>query len=357
MALPGSQFAYRAGLLGTALLVSRLSAALAAATLPLDTPLPDAVPPGTELTVGATTATGIALKLSGEFDKLPFKLKIANITGGPESIAAFNGRALDLAGSADIPPIQAEFIGLDARIVAVRFRQDQTVPTYQFGIAAKAGIATLADLRGKRIAFSPGQAQGSVVVRTLKQFGIDQKEVQLIELPATGNAYLNALAANLVDAAPLAGIQVKRYVDQYGADGAKILVPDGVKDNPTNLWALTETLQNPAKAAAIRLYIAAWARASRWEDTHRAVWIEAAYVKDQGVSPEDARFIDQTLGKADIPANWAGAIESEQETIDLMAAETRHKPFPAAQLFDRRFETIAGQAYAAAEPEITGAGQ
>ncbi|MEI9984776.1 MAG: hypothetical protein WDN69_17145 [Aliidongia sp.] len=160
---------------------------------------------------------------------------------------------------------------------------------------------------------------------------------------------------NLVDAAPLAGSQVKRYAEQYGADGAKILVPDGVKDNPTNLWALTGTLQNPAKAAAIKLYIAAWARASCWEDTHRAAWIEAAYVKDQGVSPEDARFIDLTLGKSDIPASWDGAIESEQETIDLMAAETRHKPFSAAQLFDRRFESIAGQAYGAAD--ATAAGQ
>ena len=100
-----------------------------------------------------------------------------------------------------------------------------------------------------------------------------------------------------------------------------------------------------------------WARALRWEDTHRAAWIDAAYVKDQGVSPEDARFLDQALGKSDIPVSWDGAIKSDQETIDFMAAETQHKAFPANQLFDHRFEAIAGQAYGAAEPESAGAGQ
>jgi sulfonate transport system substrate-binding protein len=346
MTSPGRRIAFGAALLGWALLAA--PAAASGGKLPLDAPIPDTVPPGTELVVGGTTID-LALTLSGERAKLPFALRVVNITGGPDTIAAFNGNALDVGASADIPPIEAHFIGMAAKIVAVRFRREHAVPTYQFGIAPKGQIATLADLRGKRIAFSPGQAQGSVVLRTLKQFGVAQGDVQLIELPATGTTYFNALAANLVDAAPLAGIQIKRYVDQYGPDGAKIIANPGVKENPTNLWVRVETLEDPAKAAAVKLYLEAWARALRWTDTHHQEWLTAYYVKDQGVPPDDVPFIDQAIGLSDIPSNWRDAIVSEQETIDFMAAETGHDSVEAASLFDRRFEKIAGDAYEAGE--------
>src|SRR5262245_15052857 len=62
--------------------------ALAADPLPADAPLPAAVPPGTTLVIGDPT-TQKALQLSGEIDKLPFKVEWANISGGPRTIEAF----------------------------------------------------------------------------------------------------------------------------------------------------------------------------------------------------------------------------------------------------------------------------
>jgi len=347
--IAGVRLGRRARRAVAALLASTILAmntARADAGLALDAAIPDSVPPGTTLVVGAPTY-GLALKLSGELEKLPFKLEIANITGGPDTINAFHAKALDLGSSADIPPIEAEFLGMDVKVVALWVRKDQTTPTYQFGIAPAAHIDSLSDLRGKRIALSAGQAQGSVVYRLLDQLGIDRSEVQFIDLPATSTSYLNALAANLVDAAPLASIQIKRYLDQYGQDGGKVLIPYGVKDNPSNLWVQADTLRNPAKAAAIKLYLQAWARASRWVDTHQAEWLDAYYVKNQGVSPEDAAYIAKQLGNRSFPEDWTDYLKSEQETIDFMAKETGHEAFAAASLFDRRFERVAGEAYAA----------
>lgn len=317
--------------------------AQAADSLPLDAPLPDSVPPGTVLRVGNLTA--LSLKLAGVEDKLPFKLEVANIAGGPGTINAFHAKAIDVGSSQDIPAINAAWIGIEARIVAVRLRKDEASTIYRFGIAPKAGIASLADLRGKRIAFSPGQAQGALVLRTLEKYGIKKDEVQLVELPSTGRAYMDALAANLVDVAPLAGINVKRYEENYGRDGGKILLVTDIKDDPSILWVRTETLKDPAKAAAIKAYVQAWARAQHWIDAHRDQWIEAYYVQDQGVPLEDARFIQNSQGPADIPLNWDEIVAHEQQTVDFMARETGRKSFAAASLFDRRFETIAGTAY------------
>jgi sulfonate transport system substrate-binding protein len=315
-----------------------------AADLPLDAPIPDTVPPGTVLRVGGQH--DLEFTLSGERDKLPFKLEFANVSAGPPTINAFHAKALDVGFSNDIPAIQAVWLGLDVRIVAVRLRRTPEAPAFQFGIAPKAHIATLADLRGKKIAFSPGQAQGSVVLRTLKQYGIRRDEVDLVELPSNGNSYLNALAANLVDAAPLSQIPIKRYAQDYAKDGGKVLAPQGIKDNPLILWVRTETLKDPAKAAALKLYLQAWARSTRWIDTHLDQWVDAWYVKDQGISAEDGHFLETQLGHPDIPQDWTTILRDEQETIDFMAEETGRKPFDAAKLFDRRFETVAGTAYA-----------
>jgi sulfonate transport system substrate-binding protein len=319
--------------------------AQAAETLPLDAPIPDTVPPGTVLRTGGLH--DLELKLSGEADKLPFKLEFVNISAGPPTINAFHAKALDVGFSNDVPAIQAMWLGLDVRIIAVRLRRDPETPAFQFGIAPKAHIASLADLRGKKIAFSPGQAQGSVVLRTLKQYGIRRDEVELVELPSNGNSYLNALAANLVDAAPLTLIPIKRYAENYAKDGGKVLPPFGIKDNPLILWVRAETLTDPAKAAAIKLYLRAWARSTAWIAAHLDQWIDVWYVKDQGVPAEDGRFIETQLGHPDIPQDWTNVIRDEQETIDFMAQETGRKPFDAAKLFDRRFETVSGAAFSA----------
>jgi len=302
-----------------------------------------ALPPNTRLVVGA--ATDLALRLSGELDKLPFQLETVNITGGPSSIAAFHAHALDLASCNDIPAIEAQFIGLNPRIVSVILRKDTDPPEVVFGIAPKATIKTLADLRGKRIAYSPGQMQGSVVLRSLALAGLKQSDVTLVELPSVGQAYLNALISNLVDAAPIGGITVKRYLDEYGKDGASIVVPRGIKQNPINLWTLAETLRDPAKVRALQLYLFAWGRSERWIQLNQQQWINAYYINTLGLSPSDATYIIQSLGTEIIPTSWNEIIKSEQETADFMADQTGHARFNAAVIFDRRFESTAGDGF------------
>ncbi|MFX9061708.1 hypothetical protein ABTN34_18150, partial [Acinetobacter baumannii] len=66
-----------------------------AATLSAADAIPATVPPGTKLVIG-DPQTQIALKLSGEIDKLPFQVTWANISGGPQTIEAFRANALDL---------------------------------------------------------------------------------------------------------------------------------------------------------------------------------------------------------------------------------------------------------------------
>ncbi|MEV0383556.1 ABC transporter substrate-binding protein [Nonomuraea sp. NPDC050643] len=311
--------------------------------LAADAPLPASVPQGTKLIVG-DPPTKVALQLSGQIDDFSFDIEWANLSGGPQTSEAFRADALDVGAVAEIPAIHATWTGLPVKIVASKFRKDPLDhPTYELGIAPGISVKTLADLRGKKIAYSPGQAQGALVLKVLKQAGLTKDDVTLVELPSTGDVYPNALASKQVDVAPIGGVNIKRYTTKFGKDGATTL-RHGLRDDPGHLYVRTATLQDPAKAAAIREYVAAWARATRWVYEHPKEWIDGYYVKDQGLTAADGQYLVELAGEPDLPADWSDAIARNQETIDILAAETGNPKLDAKDLYDLRFQTVGADA-------------
>lgn len=330
------------GALALALLTACSSAGAAsdeATPTALTDDLPTQVPPGTTLVVGDPT-TQKAVEIAGDDldSDLGFEIEWANLSGGPQTTEAFRAGALDVGAVADIPPVHATWTGLDVRIVAAVYREDwQENPIYQFGVAPGVeGVETLEDFAGKRIAYSPGQAQGAIVLRALEKAGLTQDDVTLVELPSTGDVYPTALAAKEVDIAPLGGVAVARYVEKYGTEGAHT-VEHGLRDDPSNLYAPTSVVQDPAKAAALRAYVRLWAQAKLWIHDHPEEWKAGYYVADQGLSEADAEYLVEHAGIPDIPADWDDAIARHQETVDLLAEATGNEPFDAATIWDARF--------------------
>jgi sulfonate transport system substrate-binding protein len=315
--------------------------------LALSAALPTDVPKSTQLVVG-DPQTEVALKLSGEVKKFSFPVKFANISGGPETTEAFRANALDVGAVADIPPVHATWTGLKVKIVAAKYRKDPiNHPIYELGVAPGAGVKSLADLKGKKIAYSPGQAQGALVLRVLQKAGLSKDDVKLVELPSTGDVYPNALASKQVDVAPLGGVYIKRYLASYGKDGG-ITIKHGIRDDPSHLYVVQSSLEDSAKAAAIREYVQHWAVAQRWIDEHPKEWLEGYYVKDQGLSPADGQWLIDNASHPEIPTDWSQHIAEHQKTIDLLVKEEGHPPLKAESLWDKRFEKVGGEAFAAA---------
>ena len=320
--------------------------------LPLDAALPVEVPPGVTLVMGDPLTQAVA-EHEGWLDDLPFKIKFAEITGGPNVTEAFHAKVLDGGTAMNIPPIHATWVGIPVRMIAVRQKADwQDKPTFQLAIGPRADIHSLADLRGKRIAYSQGQAQGELVLKILRAQGIPASAVTLVETPSTSaDAYVNALVGDLVDAAPIgAGAPTKRYLDNYASEGARVLA-HGQRDDFTMLYVREEVLRDPGKSAALRQYVQLWARAVAWQNDHRAEWAKLYYERRQNLSSADAAHVVRSEGERVVPADWSEAIRLEQDSISIMARATGHKPFPAEILFDRRFEPVVARAYAQARGE------
>lgn len=315
-----------------------------AGALPLTAPLPDQVPPGTLLRVGDPVSKWIFLH-NGWDRKLPFRIEWAEITGGPDTTEAFHAGALDVGLGANVPPIHADWSGIPARIVAFRqFPADAHKAAWVFGLSPRSGIRSIADLKGKRIAFSPSQVQAQVVLETLKAAHIAREDVTLVELPSSigGDVYTNALASGEVDAAPIgAGIVAERYIAKFGEEGARLLPHPPFRDDGVVAYVPETVLRSPAKAAALKLYIHYWGLAQSWANDHPGELAEGYYAGVRGLSARDARIQVDALGPAAVPRDWAPAIAFQQAAIDILAPATGRPVFDARKLFDRRFETIA----------------
>ena len=312
--------------------------------LAADASLPNEIPEGTVLRLGIPP-TEVALKASGLIDEVEgYEIEWANISGGPKSIEAFRAGALDASWVADIPPLFATWTDTPVKIIGAAENPDPLDnPIYELGIAPKSKIKTIKDLKGKKIAYSPGQAQGALVLKTLAAAGLTQEDVELVEIQSVDDTYSNALASNQVDAAPLGGTLLASYLAKYGTDGATS-VKTGIRDDSMVLYGPEETFEDAGKAAALKDFVGLWVKAQRWVDTHPKEWIQAYYVEHEGLSFEDGKKVFETSGQTIIPAGWDDFVKRHQETADILVKEQDHPEVDVNDLYDRRYEPVVADA-------------
>ncbi len=305
--------------------------------LELTAALPKAPAEGTVLRVGDPATQG-ALETSGLIDDLDIEVEWANISGGPKTLEAFRADAIDIGSVAEIPPLFAHWTGTDVRIVAVRETVDpEAHPTYELGVAPGVDVKSVKDLKGKKIAYSPGQAQGALVLNVLREAGLTQDDVEFVEMQSVDDSFSVALAGKQVDVAPLSRSIAQTYLAKYEQDGASTIDP-GVRDDAWTLYAPTTVLEDADKAAAIKEYVAAWAKAQQWISDHPDEFAEAYYVDHEGLSPEDAAYVVEALGEFTVPTNWDEFIARHQETVDTLVEAQDQEPLDVETLYDRRFE-------------------
>ena len=322
------------------------------ASLELTAPLPDKVPSGTVIRIGDPSIQAIvpASGLDKQLSDAGVKVEWANISGGPQSIQAFRADKLDCSAVADIPSLFAAWTGTSTKIVFESVTIDPLkYPIYVLGTAPGSNITSLADLRGKKIAYSAGQAQGALVLRVLQKAGLTQKDVTLVNLTSTADSYVTALGSKAVDVAPLGAANGKKYHLKYPGGGA---IPPGIRDDASTLYCLTSAVQDVGKAAALKVYVAVRTKALLWQNTHPDEYSKAYLQEVQGLSPADAKDVIAIGGEKGIPATWANANARLQQTADLLSTEQNQKKLDVSTLVDPRFEAV--EAAAAGSQVVTG---
>ncbi|MEJ3659154.1 ABC transporter substrate-binding protein [Actinomycetes bacterium KLBMP 9759] len=302
--------------------------------------LPAQVPPGTRLVIAdQSEAQQVALRASGELDRLPFTAEFANFTGGPAILEAFRAGAADIASVGDTPPIQALVARADVPIVLAKQNDpSSTLLAVAPGVPAR----TLAELRGKKIAYAEGTAQQVIVLRALEKAGLTPDDVTLVRLQLA--EFNDAVRTGQVDIAPLNEPRLTRFLGEAAPRGGGVIDPaetSGTASGLAFVYARREVLQDPAKAAAVRAYVEHYVRAQQWINTHQEEWVQQYYVQNQGVSADDGRRILASLGPSSFPRLDAALVQRQQDTIDVMQrAGQLPRPVRASDGFDLRFDEV-----------------
>ncbi len=259
----------------------------------------------------AGTGSQALLTAAGLIDKLPFKADWSDFTSGPPMLQAMGAGSVDVGGVGNAPPVFAAAGGDQLAIVgALQANPDGSALLVPKG----SGIHDVAQLKGKRIAVAQGSSADYHLLTVLTKSGISVHDVTLVYLqPAAG---LAALSSGHVDAWDIWSPFIE---EGETLDGATAIVTGQGYGSPYSFTVASRAaLADPAKAAAIRDYLALIAQAHRWANSHLSAWA-AVWAKASGLPlavMAKAAADDSSVATPVTPA----VIASEQQVANAFTA-------------------------------------
>ncbi|WP_292831019.1 aliphatic sulfonate ABC transporter substrate-binding protein [Nostoc sp. JL33] len=212
------------------------------------------------LRIGYMTAGDITRNrqvLEKRLNPLGINVQWAKFTAGPQLLEAMNVGSLDVGAVGETPPIFAQATGIPFVFIA------STKPPTGEGTAIvvhkDSPIKTVADLKGKTLAFQRATASQYFVVKALEEVGLKLSDVKYLNLisPETRAAFIR----NSIDAGVISDPQLAEFQRTVGVrilrDGKGITTQGGywlaarsfVKENPELVKIILEEVNNVGKWA------------------------------------------------------------------------------------------------------------
>ncbi|MGO4684636.1 sulfonate ABC transporter substrate-binding protein [Hyphomicrobium sp. 2TAF46] len=187
-------------------------------------------------------------------------VKWVEFSSGPPLLEALGAGSIDIGQTGDAPPIFAQAAGANLVYVA-----GQSITNGQ-GILVKANspIHTLADLKGKRIAFTKGSSAHTVILLALEKAGLKYSDITPVYLsPPDGAA---AFGNDSVDAwavwDPFFAVGEVKY-------GGRILVKPSELAKTNSFYLANKTFAAD-NSALLREALDGLSETASWADAHRA---------------------------------------------------------------------------------------
>jgi sulfonate transport system substrate-binding protein len=144
--------------------------------------------------------TGLAaLENKGDLEKrlqpLGYKVQWLDFAAGPQQLEAVNANGLDIASTAESPPVFSQAAGASLIYLAALPSSGKSISLL---VPPNSPVKKVADLKGKKVAFQKASIGHYLLVKALEKEGLKLTDVQSVFLaPADANA---ALSQGKVDA-------------------------------------------------------------------------------------------------------------------------------------------------------------
>ena len=265
------------------------------------------------LNIGDQKGTGAEAVLSaaGLLSSLPFHANWSDFTSGPPMLEAMASSSVDIGGVGDAPPVFAASGGEQVEIVGAR----QTNGDQDAVLVPKnSPITSIQQLKGKKIAYGSGSSGNYNLLTVLTKAGLTPKDVTLVNLqPAEA---LAAFSSGSVDAWDIWPPYVQQVVAQ---DGARVLATGPAYGSPYSFEVASKAaVADPAKAAAIKAYLATLDKAYVWAATHPSAWA-TAWGKAAGL-PASVMDVAAKVDATTPVTVTSATVSSEQNLVDQFFA-------------------------------------
>ncbi len=267
----------------------------------------------------------------------PYKVEFHNLRSGSQVLESIAAGQLEAGCGSQIPPIFASLAnnGGNFKIIAIRkgttLNQELIVSAQQ-----KDKIKTVADLRGKKVGYVKNTTAQYFLYKMLSEAGLSWNDIEA--LPMSTSDGLSAISTGDIDA--LASYDNAVIVGkQKGA--ALLRSAEDILSGDYYWYASVDTINDPAKHAALVDYLERINEANEWARKHPQEWAEFV-AKESNQSPEEIRkrFEEgENQRKGRIAPIDEATIASEQDIINsFVALGALKQPIEAIKLFDRSFD-------------------
>src|SRR4051812_25232215 len=295
-----------------------------------------AVPSGTKLIIAEQNdQASIPWKLSNASHGAPYSVTFANFNGGPAVLEALIAGAADIGYVGEAPLPIAVAAGVDDLVAIGLIANPGSRGNYFLVAQPNRGIDTVADLRGKTVAYPPGTGRHMVLSGILHQYDLGlNSTVKGIEL--AGAEVAPTFSSGAVDAAIVLG-------QQYFRLGKPPVLADGKGHNwGLNVLLVRKTLlEDPGKSAVVADFLRRAVQFYNWQGSNPDEWVKASYVAKQGLTFEQGKFLLEKEGRGTFYPIDQRSIEVFQEITDgLRATGALKHGVGIAAYVDPRFNDI-----------------
>ncbi|MEK8126529.1 ABC transporter substrate-binding protein [Paenibacillus filicis] len=245
----------------------------------------------------------------------PYKVQYSVFQGGNLQLEAMAANNLDLGSTSEIPPIFASLAanGGNFKIIA---SFESTTLNQELVVPKGSPIKSVADLKGKKVAYVNATTAHYFLVKMLQSAGLSWTDIDAVSLSTSDG--LSALLGGKVDALASYG----NAIISARQNGATQLA--SAKDilSGNFLYASTpEAINDPAKHAAIVDFLSRLDKFYAWTRNNQQKWAEITATNTK--QPVEQALDTLKKGEAQRPSklssNYEKAIASQQDVADTLA--------------------------------------
>ncbi|MFD0693051.1 ABC transporter substrate-binding protein [Paenibacillus sp. GCM10027628] len=249
-------------------------------------------------------------------DNTPYKVQYSVFQGGNLQLEAMAANNLDLGSTSEIPPLFASLAANGGNFKVIASFESTTL-NQEVVIPKGSPLKSVAELKGKKVAYVSSTTAHYFLVKILQQAGLSWTDIEAVPLSTSDG--LSALISGKVDALASYG----NAIISAHQNGATLLA--SAKDILSGNFlyeATPDAINDPVKHAAIVDYLTRLNKFYEWSRNNQQKWAEitASNTKQPVEQALDTLKQGEAQRPSKLSANFQKAIASQQDVADALSS-------------------------------------